>query len=112
MLQLATRGYYIATVHRVVNASTTKTRYSVPLFWNPRLDAEIGSVELPPTLRWDRPPPLTDSLTHGGTNRFLPIYGDNAFKSLARSHPRVTQRHHADLRVASNGQFVQREHDY
>eukprot|EP00959_Pyramimonas_sp_CCMP1952_P308686 6460600-Pyramimonas_sp.AAC.2 len=35
----------------------------------PSQDAKIESVELPPSLQWDRPPPATDSLTHGGTNR-------------------------------------------
>jgi isopenicillin N synthase-like dioxygenase len=37
MLQLCTRGYYLATPHRVVSrpCSTRRDRISVPYFWNP-----------------------------------------------------------------------------
>lgn len=37
MLQLATGGYYVATVHRVVNADKEQSRYSIPYFFNPHL---------------------------------------------------------------------------
>lgn len=42
------------------------------------------------------------------SNRLLPSYGMNAFKSLARSHPLVFARHHPDLRVLADGQVVAR----
>ena len=35
MLQLATKGFYKATVHRVVNKDTSRARYSVPYFFCP-----------------------------------------------------------------------------
>jgi isopenicillin N synthase-like dioxygenase len=105
MLQLATGGYYVATVHRVVNADTKRARLSVPYFFNPQLSAQIAAVPSALPL-WDRPPAAADATnTHAGANRLLPVYGDNAFKSLARSHPRVTKRHHSDL-VLRDGKFV------
>ena len=42
------------------------------------------------------------------TNRILPIYGDNALKSLARSHPKVLARWHPDLLVEPDGRIVRR----
>ena len=31
-------------------------------------------------------------------NRLLPLYGANVLKGLCRTHPRVVQRHHPELR--------------
>ena len=42
------------------------------------------------------------------SNAMLPAYGANAFKSLARSHPRVFARHHPDLEVTGDGRVVAR----
>jgi len=106
MLQLASGGYYKATVHRVLPPPTGgPARLSVPYFFNPRLDAEITPLALPRDLPWQRPPPETvgETETHGGRNRLLSSYGDNAFKSLARSHPSVLAKHHPDLRIGKDG---------
>eukprot|EP00192_Tetraselmis_astigmatica_P025157 CAMPEP_0117680032 /NCGR_PEP_ID=MMETSP0804-20121206/18121_1 /TAXON_ID=1074897 /ORGANISM="Tetraselmis astigmatica, Strain CCMP880" /LENGTH=405 /DNA_ID=CAMNT_0005489473 /DNA_START=486 /DNA_END=1699 /DNA_ORIENTATION=+ len=102
MLQLASGGYYLATVHRVQPPPARgPPRFSVPYFFNPNLEAEIRPLPLPATLEWQRPPPESPgrTATHGGSNTLLPRYGDNAFKSLARSHPKVFARHHPDLTI-------------
>ena len=44
-------------------------------------------------------------------NAMLHEYGANAFKSLARSHPAVFERHHPDLRVTDDGRVVKRAED-
>ena len=41
-------------------------------------------------------------------NRIFPIYGDNALKSLARSHPAVLARWHPDLAVEPDGRVVKK----
>lgn len=41
LLEHATMGRYLATPHRVVNPSTTRTRVSIPAFINPPLDAWV-----------------------------------------------------------------------
>ena len=115
MIQLMTGGFYLATPHRVVSRPPTqssKDRISVPYFWNPRLDALIVPIKhLPDTLVWCRPkPPAIDSTeSHGrGRNALFGVYGANALKSLARSHPEVMKRHHPDLQVMPDGEVVHR----
>ena len=115
MLQLRTRGYYLATPHRVVSKASgagSPSRLSVPYFWNPRLDAVIEPMEsLPETLTWLRPEPedVAETGSHGsGGNRLIGEYGFNALKSLARSHPEVMARHHPDLEVMRDGSVVRR----
>ena len=115
MLQLRTRGYYLATPHRVVSKAPGRgspPRLSVPYFWNPRLDAVIEPMEsLPDTLTWLRPEPedVAETASHGsGGNRLIGEYGLNALKSLARSHPGVMARHHPDLEVTRDGSVQRR----
>ena len=110
MLQLATRGYFLATPHRVLNVERQHKnggRFSVPYFWNPRLDFCMERIELPKSLVWERPKPSADSIestdSHDGGNKLHACYGENAFKSLARSHPQVMERHHPDLIVLPDG---------
>ena len=47
MLQIATQGYYLATVHRVQNRSSTRSRISVPYFYNPSLEYTMKQVGNP-----------------------------------------------------------------
>jgi len=42
-------------------------------------------------------------------NRLLGVYGANALKSLARSHPEVMSTWHPDLEVKPDGTVVRRE---
>jgi isopenicillin N synthase-like dioxygenase len=114
MLQLCTNGYFLATPHRVVSASGTQARYSLPYFWNPRLDFHVTNIDpFPSTLQWERHGPtdinaIAFTASHGmGGNRLLNIYGENAFKSLVRSHPEVMKKHHSDLLVHTDGSITE-----
>ena len=130
MLQLATRGYYLATPHRVLppNAASgapaaengTRARLSVPYFWNPRLEYVCEPMDLPPSVRWTRDRAPTAAFAarsaNGDENEnetekknvLLEAYGANALKSLARSHPEVMARHHPKLIIGDDGTVARR----
>ncbi len=96
MFQLVTRGYYKATVHRVVAPPAGVDRISLAYFFNPKLEATLTPVELPPDLA---------ALAPGGdsddpANPILANYGDNSLKVRLRAHPDVAERHHRDLLAA------------
>jgi isopenicillin N synthase-like dioxygenase len=45
MLQMASRGHYVSTTHRVVNPHGPEARlprYSMPLFLHPRADVKLS----------------------------------------------------------------------
>jgi isopenicillin N synthase-like dioxygenase len=93
MFQLVTRGYFKATVHRVVAPPPGRERISVAYFFNPKLEATLAPIDLPPELA---------ALAPGGEsadpgNPILANYGDNSLKVRLRAHPDVAARHHADL---------------
>jgi isopenicillin N synthase-like dioxygenase len=93
MFQLVTRGYYKATVHRVVSPPPGIQRISLAYFFNPKLEATLAPVDLPPHLA---------ALAPGGesedpANPILANYGDNSLKVRLRAHPDVAAAHHADL---------------
>lgn len=50
LMAYASGGQFRATPHRVANPSTRRTRYSVPVFINPALDARVACV-VPPSAR-------------------------------------------------------------
>mmetsp|Transcript_82831 Transcript_82831/g.134315 ORF Transcript_82831/g.134315 Transcript_82831/m.134315 type:complete len:183 (-) Transcript_82831:9-557(-) len=110
MLQVATRGYFLATVHRVVN-TPGKERLSLPFFYNAALRSPMhltacngASYHLLDHLPWERESSDRDgNKWRKDQNQMLDIYGDNALKSLARSHPACTARHHSDLIVSPDG---------
>ncbi|KLT40879.1 Clavaminate synthase-like protein [Cutaneotrichosporon oleaginosum] len=91
MVERATAGYLKATVHRVVAPRAPAERISVPMFFNPSLDARFPALELPPDLRksgeYHQDP---DDVIHE-------VYGDNLLKSRLRAHPDVAAIHHPDL---------------
>jgi isopenicillin N synthase-like dioxygenase len=110
MLQLATGGDYLATVHRVQSRIGSDSRYSTPFFFNPRLDTDITTLnmvakpgEADATFQNGSPLLLQDhargknSKTHGGANQLFPVFGQNLFKAFARSHLDNVREHHADL---------------
>ncbi|MHA6784131.1 isopenicillin N synthase family dioxygenase [Pseudonocardia saturnea] len=100
MLEVATHGYLVATVHRVRPCAPGTTRQSIGMFWSPRLDAVLHPVPLTPELAVHAP-----GVTEAAQNPLLPRFGDNALKGWFRSHPEVAARHHADLRpTADRGQ--------
>ena len=95
MLEVATHGYLVATVHRVLPCAPGATRQSIGIFWSPRLDATLDAVPLPRS--W---PPRRPGVTETEHNALLPRFGDNALKGWFRSHPEVAARHHPDLVAA------------
>jgi len=103
--QMMSGGYLLATPHRV--RSTPKPRLSIPFFYNPALEAVVEPLELPSHLPWEREPDYDQQTQwRRPQNALLAQYGANAFKSLARSHPAVFERHHPDLRLLDDGRVV------
>jgi isopenicillin N synthase-like dioxygenase len=92
MLEVATHGYLVATVHRVLPCAPGATRQSIGMFWSPRLDATLRPVPLTPELAAHAP-----GVTRSKHNTMLPCFGDNALKGWFRSHPEVAARHHPEL---------------
>jgi isopenicillin N synthase-like dioxygenase len=93
MFQLATRGYFKATVHRVIAPPPGVERISVAYFFNPKLEATLYPIDLPPALAAEAPG--GESADSG--NPILANYGDNSLKVRLRAHPDVAEAHHADL---------------
>ncbi|WP_026343631.1 isopenicillin N synthase family oxygenase [Nocardia sp. BMG111209] len=92
MLEIATRGYLIATRHRVVSPAPGVDRYSVPFFLGPRLDAVVEPLTLPADLA-----PLARGISDEADNPLLAAYGENALIGWLRSHPKVAQRWWSDV---------------
>lgn len=93
MFQLVTRGYYKATVHRVVSPPPGVERISLAYFFNPKLEATLSPVDLEPALAALAPGGESDD----PNNPILANYGDNSLKVRLRAHPDVAAIHHADL---------------
>ena len=103
--ELWTGGYFLATPHRVLrHSSNAHSRTSLPLFYNPKLDAVIEPVSTN-DLPWERE---GQNQWRRKQNKLINCVGENAFKSLARSHPKVFARHHSDLRILEDGRIVMR----
>lgn len=92
MLEVATGGYLVATIHRVQAPPPGVDRYSVPFFWSPRLDAVIDPVPLPPELKAE-----ARGISDDPANPLLASYGMNMLKGRMRAHPDVTERHYPEL---------------
>ena len=93
LLQLVSNGYFRATPHRVVSPPKGVQRISVAYFFNPRFEAAIEPVTLPPALAAEAP----GGASADPANPILANYGFNSLKVRLRAHPDVAQRHHADL---------------
>ena len=102
MFQLVTRGYYKATVHRVVSPPPGVQRISIAYFFNPKLEATLHPVDLPPALAAVAPGGDSDD----PANPILANYGDNSLKVRLRSHPDVAAR--ASRRPAGDRHLGQR----
>jgi isopenicillin N synthase-like dioxygenase len=104
--QVWSRGYFLATPHRVL--ATPAQRISVPLFYNPALSAQIQPIDadavIPESLLWERS--IEKKHWHRDNNAMLASVGENTFKSLARSHPKVFAKHHGDLTLLPDGRAV------
>jgi isopenicillin N synthase-like dioxygenase len=89
MLEVATEGYLVATIHRVQAPPPGVDRYSVPFFWSPRLDAVIEPVPLPEELKAQ-----ARGISDDPSNPMLASFGLNMLKGRMRAHPDVTERHY------------------
>ncbi|OBJ55089.1 isopenicillin N synthase family oxygenase [Mycobacterium sp. 1423905.2] len=87
LLEVATGGYLRATEHRVDLRSSSRERISVAYFFNPRLDARLPVLSLPPELA-ARAVPAPDP-----SDPIFAVYGRNAWKSRLRAHPDVARAH-------------------
>lgn len=92
LLEAATGGYLVATNHRVVSPPAGRERISVPFFVNPRLDATVPHLTLPPELAAD-----ARGVTADPDNVISDTFGDNMLKARLRAHPDVAARHHPRL---------------
>ncbi|WP_405768177.1 isopenicillin N synthase family oxygenase [Streptomyces sp. NBC_00080] len=90
LLEVATDGYLVATNHRVVSPPSAVERFSVPFFYNPRLDARVEPLSFPHA---SAAPGVTDD----PANPLFAEYGFNELKGKLRAHPLVAERHHAEL---------------
>ncbi|GAA3372075.1 isopenicillin N synthase family oxygenase [Streptomyces sannanensis] len=90
LLEIATEGYLTATDHRVVSPPGAVERFSVPFFYNPRLDAVIETVP-------GGYLPHAPGVAHDESNPLHAQYGFNELKGWVRAHPEVAGRHHPDL---------------
>jgi isopenicillin N synthase-like dioxygenase len=107
--EIWSRGYFLATPHRVLRNTATRNRISVPLFYNPVLSAKIQPLEesLMSHVEWERPNNYENWCREN--NAMLSSVGDNTFKSLARSHPEVFQKHHPDLILNEDGSITRKD---
>jgi isopenicillin N synthase-like dioxygenase len=92
VLELASNGFLLANVHRVVTPPAGTDRLSVAFFFGARLDSTVPLLELPPELAAQ-----ARGTTRDPRNPLFREVGKNHLKSRLRSHPDVAQRHHADL---------------
>ncbi|MGW6707380.1 isopenicillin N synthase family dioxygenase [Streptomyces sp. NPDC054956] len=90
LLEIATEGYLTATDHRVVSPRGAVERFSVPFFYNPRLDAVVETV--PGDYLRSAP-----GIAHDASNPLHAEYGRNELKGWVRAHPAVARRWHPDL---------------
>jgi len=90
LLEVATDGYLKATNHRVVSPPGARERFSVPFFYNPRLDARIAPLPFPHAA-------TAAGVTRDPDNPLFAEYGWNALKGWSRAHPELARRHHPEL---------------
>lgn len=95
MLEVATNGYLMATIHRVVAPPAGVDRYSVPFFYSPRLDAVIDKVKLPKELASQ-----ARGVSDDPHNPMLASYGANVLKGWLRAHPQTAAIHYPELTTA------------
>jgi len=92
VLEIATRGYLRATVHRVVSPPGDVERFSIPYFLGPRLDSVIEQIPLPPELATQ-----ARGVDKDPSNPLLTDYGANTLKGWLRAHPKVAERWWSDV---------------
>ncbi|MEY4761315.1 MAG: hypothetical protein RLZZ200_1171 [Pseudomonadota bacterium] len=92
LMELASDGYYRATIHRVLVPPAGSERLSLAYFLAARLDARVPRLSLSPARAAEARGPARDPAN--------PLYrevGPNTLKGRLRSHPDVALRHYADV---------------
>jgi isopenicillin N synthase-like dioxygenase len=92
ILELASDGFFRATLHRVVSPPPGRQRVSAAFFLGARLDASVPLLPLPPELAAQARGPERDP-----DNPLFREVGQNYLKGRLRSHPDVARRYYADL---------------
>jgi isopenicillin N synthase-like dioxygenase len=92
LLELASDGYFRATLHRVITPPAGRERISAAFFLGARLDATVPVLPLPKGLAAEARGPERDP-----QNPLLREVGRNYLKGRLRSHPDVAKRHYADI---------------
>jgi isopenicillin N synthase-like dioxygenase len=92
MLELLSRRFFRATVHRVQAPAHGRDRFSAAFFVGPRLDAVVEAPLLPKRFRTEEPESAAEE-----ADRIFSEYGWNALKHWARSHPAVARRYYQDV---------------
>jgi len=95
LLELASSGYYRATVHRVVAPPSGVERLSLAFFLAARLDAVVPHLALTPALAAQ-----ARGVAQDPANPLFREVGPNTLKGRLRSHPDVARRHYADVLAA------------
>ena len=86
-----------ATRHQVQSPTAGKERISIAYFFNPRLDAILTPLDLPPAFA---------ARASGGQNRdpndpVFVTFGENTLKIRMRAHPDVTQAHYPNVSLGN-----------
>ncbi|MET0286755.1 MAG: 2-oxoglutarate and iron-dependent oxygenase domain-containing protein [Polyangiales bacterium] len=90
MFEVATAGYFRATLHRV-RAPHNADRISLAHFFSPKLEAVLGELPNAQLLSGGQPRP------HDPSNPIHAEFGLNALRGWLRSHPEVARRHYPEL---------------
>lgn len=103
--EIWSNNYFMATPHRVLrHSSNTQSRTSLPIFYNPKIDTVMKPINTHHMI-WTRG---EEKQYRRKDNKLMGSVGENSFKSLARSHPKVFEKHHSDLKMLDGGQIVKR----
>lgn len=104
LAEIWTKGYFLATPHRVMRQTSNCSRVSLPIFYNPTIDTKMQAMVDIDLLSWTR---KQHSQWRRQQNSLINSVGENSFKSLARSHPAVFAKQHSDLMILDDGRMKQ-----
>lgn len=93
LLEAATDGYLVSTPHRVLPSPPGTSRFSIPFFLTPNLDARFPRIDLPASLAGEARGLGRDM----NDQEIFDISGLNTLKSRLRAHPETTHRYHREL---------------
>lgn len=93
LLEAATDGYLVATKHRVLPSAPGVSRYSIPFFLAPSLEASFPHVELPAEFAAEA---AGRGIDLSGQEIFDSV-GRNVLKVKLRAHPATTEKFHKEL---------------